>query len=774
MTHKIPWEWLGDFLPGLRPGGSLEPLNLALRHLAAGQVKSTTRAKLRLVPRAGEESATRTLSLDGTWRYCASADDPSFGHTELDDRAWPTMALPANWYLAGLDHHGVVWFRRTVEVPADLKGQRYWLRFEGVDYFAQVWLNGVHLGNHEGYFQPFEFDVTDLVRPGEEHVVAVRVDSPYEEYGRVWHMRKTLVKGIFGHHDCRPGGGWGPRGQEGNTGGIWRHVSLLATSEARITRAHVTPVLEEDHRRATLHLDLTVHHAGKRARSATVDAVVRPHNFIPDAGEPEEVPLRAKVRLTPGENRVRLSATLEQSRLWWTWDQGQPHLYAASVRLEGSAGALDEHDVTFGIRTIRRDEDWTWYLNGRRVFLRGSNYIPTQWLAEMDEARFERDVQLMRKANLNTIRVHAHVNREEFYRVTDAAGILVWQDFALQWGYADTEEFAQSALRQQDEMIDLLSNHPSIAVWCCHNESPWDAPWLQYKVPDYDPEQNRALDQRLYAAASRKDPTRVIHMSSGTGDGHPYPGWFHSPSYWDFKDLPGAPFVTEYGAQALPNLETMQRMLAPDDLWPPRWEAWEFHDFQPKECFEMAGVPMGDSLEEFIANTQDYQARLIQFATETYRRAKYAPMTGVFQFMFVDPWPAITWAVLDAYRTPKRGFEALRRAMQPVLPSVVYTGDRFPAGTPFTLDLWVVNDLPRPFMDATLRWCLIGRGLQPVHGQQRVDLTPDSSQRVTALTADLDLAPGSYCLELRLEDVEGRLLGDNEFTFTVVEAASTS
>lgn len=760
---RNPWMWLGELFPGLRGNDELYPISLRPRDGGPDGPLAGERTRLE----ASSGSGQRRLPLDGIWRYWPTDDRADLASPAVSDTEWPKMALPNNWYLEGLDTSGVVWFRRHFQVPASYRGKKLRLRFDGVDYFANVYLNGVLLGSHEGYFQPFEFDVSRAINFDGDNVLAVRVDSPEEAWGTVWHMRKTLIKGIFGHHDCRPGGGWGPRGQAHNTGGIWNNVTLFADPPVRTSAARVTPTLADDHSAAVVAVDVTTENAHGRQISGTAEVVIRPRNFRPSPDEPQELRFVQRVTVPVGTNVLHLTGTMLRPRLWWTWDHGEPNLYTATVTIH-AGGATDQTECVFGVRSISIDDGWNWTLNGRRIFVRGSNYIPTQWLAEMDEARFRRDVELMRDANLNVIRVHAHVNREEFYRETDAAGIMVWQDFALQWGYDDSPAFAEKAVMQAHAMVDLLGQHPSIVVWCCHNESPWDASWLQYKVPDYDPNQNRALDTRLYATLKAADPTRYVHLNSGTGDGHPYPGWFHSTSFLDFKDLPDAPFVTEFGAQALPNLDVMQRMMPAGDLWPPNWDRWEFHDFQKMETFEMAGVRMGSSLEQFIENSQEYQANLIQFAIESYRRAKWQPITGLFHFMFVECWPSITWAVLDYYRTPKRGFDALRRAMQPVLPSIAFTSNELPAGQTFEFGLSVVNDLPRSFPNARLTWALIGRGNTPLEGVHIVNVAADSVTAVTPLRGQATMPAGEYCLEVRLEDEAGRLLGENELNFRLV------
>ncbi|MDY7042097.1 MAG: hypothetical protein SVX38_14665, partial [Chloroflexota bacterium] len=143
-----------------------------------------------------------TLDLNGLWQYKVDVDENRvFENTD----SWQEMAVPSNWHLTGLeDYSGTVWFKREFDVPEDWGERQTWLRFHGVDYYADVWLNGRYLGYHEGYFQPFEFNVTSaLLLQG--NVLLVRVNSPFEKPDQVWPDKKRLIKGIFGHHDCRPG-----------------------------------------------------------------------------------------------------------------------------------------------------------------------------------------------------------------------------------------------------------------------------------------------------------------------------------------------------------------------------------------------------------------------------------------------------------------------------------------------------------------------------------------------------------------------------------------
>jgi len=722
--------------------------------------------------------STALVSLSGDWRYLPFEGTADLADPGLDDANWPVMRLPSNWFLKGrkeypqaadlyppmqglvgnwgelgentpdrgLDYSGHVWFRRHFQFAPAGAGPAI-LRFEMVDYFADVYLNGKLVGSHEGSFQPFDFDASPWLRPG-DNVLAVRVGAPAlifdwsEEYPASWPKRQAFVKGIFGYHDTRPGGTTS-RGQERGTGGILGDVTLRTSPGVDIARVEVAP-LDVSAQSAMLQIDYVFRNWTTTERTGTLTGDISPKNF--SGGQTDHFSQR--VTLKPGENRVRVSRRIDQPVLWWSWDYGKPNLYQLTSKL--NAGLSAEHQTVFGIRSTWKDDNWVWTLNGQRIFPRGSNYISTQWLSQVDREWYTRDIRMMLAANLNTIRVHAHLEKPEFYELADEMGLMVWQDFPLQWGYTDLPAFQREAVRQLGDMIGLFFNHPSIIIWSMHNESPHAMPWMKRPVQD----QNLALDNALVAEAGRLDPSRPRHRDSGTGDGHPYPGWYEGKAS-DFAKLPGAPFLNEYGAQALPVPETMRTLMPADALWPKReedWAQWTFHNFQREQMFNRAKVPMGKNLDDFIWNSQNYQAALIRFATETYRRAKWSKITGIYQFMFVDDWPSITWSVVDYYRRPKRGYLILQQVMQPVLPSVEYAIDD--ASRPMVL--WVVNDRLQAFPQARLRW--------KQNGQERsqvVDVPADGVIKVVSIDAGTRIAAGEDKLEVWLEDARGTVLGRN-------------
>jgi beta-mannosidase len=380
-------------------------------------------------------------------------------------------------------------------------------------------------------------------------------------------------------------------------------------------------------------------------------------------------------------------------------------------------------------------------------------------LSQADRQWYSRDIDMMLAANLNTVRVHAHLERPEFYDAADSAGIMVWQDFPLQWGYTDDPSFHAEAMSQARDMIDRFVSHPSIIAWSMHNESPHAMFWMQKK----DQRQNLDLDNALVALVRRLDSSRVGHRDSGTGDGHVYSGWYGG-KVGDYSKLPKETFITEYGAQALPGIETLHAMLPESALSAKdvaHRDLWMFHDFQPAMTFDIAKVQPGLSLEDLITDSQRYQSQLTRFATENFRRAKWKGSTGIYQFMFVDDWPSITWSVVDYFRRAKSGYSALASAMQPVLPSIEYQIDNRDK----PLALHIVNDLHFAFPAAALKWRIVALdGKAGSTSSRTLDIPADTAIKILDLGPHPEVTRGTSRLDAWIEDRDGKVLGKSSLT----------
>ncbi len=718
------------------------------------------------------------FSLNGDWKFWAETieqqNESSYllaPHNEVlpdfTNITWQTLYVPGNWYLQGQDLHGVVWYQRAFEVPPSLMpgDNVVKLVFEGVDYEADVWLNGHYLGSHQGYFEPFDFQVDRFLNSNGSNILMVRVNSPLEEQRQDWSLHKRLIKGIFTHHDTRPGGAWTDRGQEKNTGGIWAPVYLKSSYTLAIDNVRVTPKLNHNSNEATAELDINLDYQGTQNEKITLDVQLMPENFLGNPGEH----VRIQRRIHPKYNSFKINLKQDHPKLWWDWEHGEPNLYRLKLEITDSTKILDQHETVFGFRSVEWDQkQQIWKLNGKRLFLRGTNYIASQWLSEMTADKYLFDIGLIKKANINAVRVHAHVTGKEFYEGCDRNGILVWQDFPLQWGYVDDSSFQKEAIRQGKAMIHTLYNHPSIFAWSMHNEPPWDADWMQYKYKTYNPKQNYQLDRALFNALKGYDSSRYLHKASLTSE-HPWWGWY-SNTFEKYAESTEEPLITEFGAQALPSISALRRIFSEDELWPDNehdWAKWEYHNFQQHETFNLAQVTMGESPSEFVKNTQQYQALVNQFAAEAYRRQKYQPVSGIFQFMFTENWPSINWGIVDYWRTPKLAFESLRRAYQPLLPSIEWTQQNWHIGENVDLPVWIINDLWKDFPNTQITFTLSYQNEVIATKHFTYNVAADSNQRLE-IAHYTPTQLGEYEFTVTLHDDHDNFLADNSFLFQII------
>ncbi len=625
------------------------------------------------------KSQSKNILLNGLWNYVADAEG-KYIYSEIEkfigENRQNTVSVPSNWERVGFHNlNGSIWFAKQFTLNnSQVQNEFSTLQFKGVDYFTDVWLNGKSIGTHEGYFQKFAFDVTDVLKRNGSNLLIVKVTSPKEIPGEVWPLKKQLIKGIFNHHDCRPGSWSLEYGQDQNTGGIWNDVELFLGEKLFVENVKIiSTVLSEE----------------KKAKT-TVTASYQ-NNFTHQVESKIKIEVRHSGKkilqkeyslfVEPKQNSFTIAFEIENPKLWFSWDTGKPELYQLKI----SSDLFNSKNETFGIKEVRLDDKQNFYLNGKKLFLRGTNIIPTQFLSEFSQDKIVKLVTAIKEANINVVRVHAHVNRQELYDEFDKQGILIWQDFPLQWTYDSSPAFAANAVSQIKDMVRQLCNHASIAFWCCHNEPG---------------EQIKTLDPFLYDAILSEDASRIIRLASNYEE-HPYDGW-----YWGKKEhyaaTPMGPLVTEFGAQALPELSSLKKFLSPKAISKYDWKEWEYHNFQFDQTFNIAKIDRGKTIHEFIKNSQRYQADLFTTATEFYRRKKNEGITGIFQFMFVDCWPSITWSVVDFYGKKKAGYMALQQTFKPLLLSIRLRQDVYLPEAKFNADIWVVNDLHKSFRHCSL------------------------------------------------------------------------
>lgn len=694
------------------------------------------------------------MDLSGSW-LAAPADEVlrrEYMGVDFDDRAWEPLTVPGHWRSAAAfaTSDGPVLYRRRFETePASAAGTtsadgdvRSWLVLDGVFYQSDVWLDGVYLGDTEGYFFPHEFEVSSITAPGREHVLAVEVNcTPPAD-----RTAKRAVTGIFQHWDCIDPG-W-------NAGGIWRPVRIEQTGFVRISRLRVL-CRDADETRAVLALRAELD--ADQARTVEVTTVV--------AGSEH----RLEQSLAHGGNRLEWTVTVDQPALWWPHALGDQPLHDVGVSVWVDGRRSHTRTLRTGLRRVTL-RNWVLSVNGERLFLKGANHGPTRMaLGEATPEELARDIALAKDAGLDLLRVHGHITRPELYRAADEAGLLLWQDFPLQWGYS--RAVRRQAVRQARRAVDAFGHHPSIALWCGHNE-PFAldiAPGggigaslaLRYVAHHELPTWNRSvLDRSVKRAFEKADPTRPTIAHSGVlphlpkldgTDSHTYFGWYHG----DERDFPRfcatvprmARFVSEFGAQSVP---VDARFMEPE-RWPDLdWDRLERSHNLQRAVFERR-VPPSDhaTFESWRRATQAYQAAVVKHHIETLRRLKYQPTGGFAVFTLADCHPAVTWSMLGHDRAAKAAYQTLHDVCRPV----IVVADRPPArlvpGDPLALDVHVVSDLRHPLEEVVVTARLVWVG---GHHTWRWagDVPPDSCVRVATVTALVPDAPGALDLDLDL------------------------
>jgi beta-mannosidase len=473
--------------------------------------------------------------------------------------------------------------------------------------------------------------------------------------------------------------------------------------------------------------------------------------------------------LAGGLNEVDWTVDVDRPRLWWPWSLGEQHLTDVEVQVLIDGEQSDNRHVRTGLREVAM-ADFVLTVNGEPIFVKGVNLLPTRAaLADATANEVRRDIALARDAGLDLVRVNGHIARPELYDAADELGMLVWQDFPLQWNYARTVR--RQAVRQAREAVDMLGHHPSIAVWCAHNdpapvaERRLNTPsivrnLLQQQVPSWN---RTILDQWVKRAFESADETRPTVAHSGVSDSHLYFGWYHG----DERDLAGfaatmprqVRFVGEFGTQSVPNTD--------DFIEPTKWPSldWEHltgHHGLDLEVFNQRFPVAGyTSYTAWRDATQRYQADVLRHHIETLRRLKYRPTGGFCFLTLADPSPAISWSVLDHERHPKAAWSAVVEACRPV----IVVADRLPAevapGTALALDIHVVSDLRHPLdavrCTAQMRWP--GGGHQ---WQWQGDIGADTCVRVGTCQMVVPEAPGELWLDLTLE--HDHLVASNRYT----------
>jgi beta-mannosidase len=630
------------------------------------------------------------------------------------------------------------WYRKSFTVPDHSAGKTVRLVFDGVDYFSTVWLNGEKLGDHEGAYVSFDYDITSKIKRDGPNQLTVKVTCPWLPKGRGFleYMKGELaevVPGTVTEFPTSPfvlGPTWDGLPAGGNAAfpmGLFRDVKLVVSGPIVVSDLAVATKSLNPDGSATLRVSGSIRNHGQKEFPATLTLRIEPDNFV---NEPLTLPAGA-LEVAPGETTFEHEVNIAQPQLWWTWDTGAQNLYkaTATISTEG-APAAESREVVFGIRTIERHADMSYWLNGRRIYLKGAWYpISDVFGSKPTRETYETDLELFRAANLNHLVNFTVVEKHDFYDLCDRLGILNFFEFPfIQFGPMAVlsrtnprrETYITQALSQVRQIIINHRSHPSIVVWAPFAEAQIKGKGWGAGGHDFEQYGYQEFADKIGEMVAELAPGTIFHPSfCDAGEQHYWMGtagpWRATPYQEQFQANTG--FVSEYGSIAMPALESLQQMLTPDEMWSeknPGSSRWyglpiDVAAYSYQTSFDYVGLAgMLDRLRRFVdtdiksaaelvEGSQLYQAFLFQYSTEVYRRRKYDSINGTRIWAYMEPTPGIRFGFVDYYRTPKMGYYFLKRAQAPFAVSFSYEDalESQVAGKRLSVPVWLVNDHAR-------------------------------------------------------------------------------
>ena len=635
------------------------------------------------------------------------------------------------------------WYRDEFEVPEGFKQDRLFLNFDGINWKADVFLNGKKLGRIEGAFMRGKFDVTDLVVPG-KNVVAVEIIRN-NHIGAIKEKNKQSTDfngGILGADNptfhATIGWDWIPT-VRGRNIGIWNDVFLTSTGKVTVADPLVTSVLPlPDTTSATLTAEVIV----KNHDANTVNGTLE--------GKVGDVTFQKPVSLAAGEEKTVVfdvkdfpQLKMENPRLWWPKGYGAPNLYDANFTFKAGDKVSDTKDFKVGIRQMTFNEDnhiLSLFINGRRFIGRGGNWGFSE--SNLNYRGREYDIAVAYHADMNFTMMRNWVGTigdEELYEACDRHGIMIWQDFWLA-NPADGPDpyYPEMFIANAEDYVKRIRSHASIGLYCGRNEG-------------FPPEQ---IDKALRRIIKEDHPD--IHYISSSADdvvsGHGPYRMLPAKEYFTLK-TGNDKFHSERGMPNVMTYESMLRTFSPKGIWP-QDDEWGMHDYTregAQGCTSFneiiaKGYGEPQSAKEFacLAQWVNYDGHRSLFESRSQNRK------GLLMWMSHSCWPSMVWQTYDYYFEPTAAYFAIKKASEPLHIQWNPATDEvevvnYSAGTHkgLTAKVQVLN------MDASVAW----------EKEATVDSNEDTTDKCIKLEFPENLSKVHFIKMTLVED--GKVISDN-------------
>jgi exo-1,4-beta-D-glucosaminidase len=684
--------------------------------------------------------------------------DPAFG-TNLRSISGTTYPIGENFSNIPMPPESVFrsswWYRTQFTAPAEYAGKRIQLHFDGINFRANVWLNGHQIASSEkmaGAWRLFEFDVTGIVLPGKLNALAVEVFPPTPD-----DLAITFVD-------------WNPAPPDKGMG-IWRDVYLTTSGPVTIRFPQVITKLDLP-AADKAHLTVTAELHNQTGRA--VKGVLK--------GRIENIALSQPVTLGKDETKVvTFENDVVSPRLWWPAQVGPQNLYTLDLQFEAGGAISDQSETRFGIREITSElvsstddlltmtgqsipqSHRIFSVNGRRILIRGGGWT-FDMLLRASPQRQEDELRYVRDLNLNAVRMEGKIEDDNFLRLADEYGILVMAGWCCcdhweHWKDWDDEDRTVAAESLRDQ-IRRLRAHPAAFNWMNGSDNP--------PPPDIEKMYIGILQElnwpNPYESSATERPTPV---SGATGVKMTGPYEYVAPSYWELDQHRGGAhgFNTETSpGPAIPPIDSLRRMLPEEHLWPvDSW--WDYHAgggvFKNLTVFHTAldqRYGPSASLEEFATKAQvmSYEGERAMF--EAFGRNKYRA-TGVIQWMLNNAWPSMIWHLYDYYLRPGGSYFGAKKGCE--LLHIQYSYDDH--------SIAVVNSYYQDFQSLKATAKVYNLNMSEKYSREAAfDIPADGVRTLFAIPAIKDLSP-AYFVRLTLADAAGKVVSSNFYWLSTRE-----
>ena len=627
---------------------------------------------------------------DGTWDLCGGwklisqkyvADDAARISTSgYDDRQWlPATvpgtilatylsigAIPDPWYA---DQNSQIsdwfcrtnwWYRNELVVPESYRGKRVWLNFDGINYLANVFVNGTEVGKMVGAFIRGRFDITDKIIVGSTNTIAVFIGripvvrEPFDKrLDKVWTAESAI--GNAPTFLVAAGWDWMPCMRDRNMG-IWQKVFLNTSGDVDILDPYVVTALPlPDTSRA----DLTVKTELRNSSDREIRGTLR--GKIGEAAFDKQVTIGVKQTVSVAiDKSEQPSLSIRNPKLWWPNGYGEQNLYDFSIRFETAGGKVsDVKTARVGIRqwSYNTNKPLTIFCNGQKIMCKGANWCMDEGMLRLDREGFRARLRLEKDMNFTMLRsTLGAITKPDFYDLCDEYGLMIWDDFGANHEHAVIHP--DIVVENARDRVRRFRNHASVALWCGANE--------------HGP--HGSMEPGMKEAVEKLDGTRWFIPNSilqppMDGNG---PYTYCGPQYF-FGSAKG--FKSEIGLKALPVVESIRRMMPRRDLWPITQAGWGAHEWvnaggNAGWCgdTERAIARLGayHSVEDFCRKAQLISLEWAKAIFEAWNDKLWNDCTGVKIWMSNPVWPCLTFGIYDYYLEPTGGYFGCKKACEPV------------------------------------------------------------------------------------------------------------